>query len=252
MVDRFSPELALVDRDLAAVLRGSLPDPGDCLAPRRAKTAVAIPVARGPTVSVPPALERVDAPVGAATAALRPAPSVESASTEPQSVRPRRGWRRIRRSALVLLTLGIVALPFVAFRSPEYPRAQGLTPSGNAGEEALPPNLSTKLPGSSMGHPAGRRIEETEDARERVLGWRHVPKADLYNVVFVSGRQRIDRWVTGTSITLPIAAVRASRTGPRIVYRWYVYPIYRKQQGVRFGKLIAQGSLRLPKGSFAR
>jgi len=54
LMDRISPELALVDPELARIARASLPLPGDCLAPRarEAKPRRTLERARHPSVLV--------------------------------------------------------------------------------------------------------------------------------------------------------------------------------------------------------
>jgi hypothetical protein len=247
MAKEFSPELALVDPELAALLRASLPDPSDCLARRPCEPApvvATVSVAR----AVPDAEADPIAPVAAPVArgGVAPTGPAQDRRTPVPHRRPAfLGWRRVKRTASVLVLLGIVGLPFVAFGSPDYPGFEDSSAPTSAGTEREP--SPSQLPASKVGMFAGPRVEQLTDRRRRVLSWPEVRKATLYNVVFVSGKRRVDRWVTGTSTT-----VRTRATGqrpsavPLLVYRWYVYPLYREHGGVRFGKLLAQGSIRLP------
>ena len=76
------------------------------------------------------------------------------------------------------------------------------------------------------------------------LSWRDVRDADLYNVVFMHGQQRVDRWVTGTRLAFATRA-GAGAEGRPLDYRWYVYPLFRQGKGYRYGPLLARGEVRL-------
>ncbi len=84
----------------------------------------------------------------------------------------------------------------------------------------------------------------------RSFGWDAVPGADLYNIVFVRNGKRTDRWVKTT--TLSLEPKSSAKAGPTSEYRWYVYPLFREQDGkFRFGKLLADGSANIPNGALA-
>ena len=76
------------------------------------------------------------------------------------------------------------------------------------------------------------------------LSWRDVRDADLYNVVFMHGQQRVDRWVKGTRLAFATRA-GAGAEGRQLDYRWYVYPLFRQGKGYRYGPLLARGEVRL-------
>jgi hypothetical protein len=76
------------------------------------------------------------------------------------------------------------------------------------------------------------------------LSWRDVRDADLYNVVFMHGQQRVDRWVKGTRLAFATRA-GAGAEGRPLDYRWYVYPLFRQGKGYRYGPLLARGEVRL-------
>ena len=84
------------------------------------------------------------------------------------------------------------------------------------------------------------------------LGWEKVAGADLYNVVLVRGGKRVDRWVRSNTLDLRPAR-SAGKAGPAVEYRWYVYPLYREQDGgFRFGRLIADGAANVQRGALDR
>lgn len=237
MANHFSPELALVDPELAAALRASLPDPPDCLAPRPApRVLVAAPV---PSAAAVPRAVPVT-PVATTVAHAAPRRPSESWSRERGS-----RWRRVRRATFAVVVVGLVGLPFVAFGSPEYPRLEGPRSPAAVGPDRG--NAARQLPPSRIEF-SGRQVERKSDARRRVLEWPTARKASLYNVVFVAGKQRVDRWVNGTSLAIATTPNRRSSGGRLLVYRWYVYPLYRQHAGFRFGKLLSQGTIRLPRG----
>ena len=245
MANHFSPELALVDPALAAALRASLPDPPNCLAPRPAPPVlVTAPIT--PPAPVPRAAPAPPAPAAPAraTVARAPAPAPRPVAMH-RSREAGSRWGRVRRATFAIVVVGLVGLPFVAFGSPEYPRLEGPRSPAAAGPE--PGNAARQLPPSRIEF-SGRKVERSSDARRRVLEWPTVRKASLYNVVFVAGKQRVDRWVNGTSLAIATTPNRRSSGGRLLVYRWYVYPLYRQHAGFRFGKLLSQGTIRLPRG----
>ena len=321
MANEFSPELALVDPELAGALRESLGVPEDCLdvtrppeilALREAMVAsprVGIPVARAPvpaaaSTAVASSVSRAPSLPPAARRTVRP--SRARGTSQPPRRTTRRGWQRVGHSAIVLVLVGFVALPFLAFGSPDYSRlgpSSSAAPAGNDGDRAVArpapprtaPSLRTSVEHNSkprrggVSRSAGRETRSGEKGsspsaastsrrgrtqsrrstrasvqrpraavehsatRAHVVGWSEVRTADLYNVVFVNGKRRVDRWVKGTSITLQSTAPGSSKSTARpLAYRWYVYPLFREGKAYRFGKLVAHGSIRLPSSSLAQ
>ena len=246
MSNRFSPEIALVDPDLASKLRRSLPDPGDCLA-RPGKVAATLP----PESAMRPMAEhRPGAPIRfherssaevpgvplSVTAAHRtPFQSSRHPAREAATWSSRSRRRLIGRLAVWVVALALLAIPFLAFLSPDSSSILTRVARGADARE----------------RESARNADEAATDGDRVLEWRAVPDASLYNIVFVSGKIRVDRWVKSTSLTLPRAGATAEAEAP-VIYRWYVYPVFRNQQNVEFGKVLAQGAIHLPKGSFER
>jgi hypothetical protein len=247
MANGVSPELALVDSELAALLRATLPDPGDCLAPRREPAVAAADASRRSLATV-----SCSSPANP-VAFVGSVSTVQCAQGRDQSRRPvRREWRRTKRVTALLVLLGIAGLPFFAFRSPAYPRLEGSSPAAAPRNERVRSSAQAS-PSPVVALSGGPGVEKPSDAHRRVLSWPKAKKATLYNVVFISGKKRVDRWVRGTSTMVRTAGPGRQPSASRLrVYRWYVYPLYGAHENVRFGKLLAHGSIRLPQAALGK
>ena len=240
-----SPELALVDPDLGARLRASLPGPPDCLEPR----ARPVPALQASIpAAFPPALP--PAPPTATRAASRPAP-------------PPRRFERVVATALWTPIVAVVASSLLAFistgsslprlegqsvdpprSSTAAPRAQGSKVAGAGGANATTKAGAKRAAGSDA--TAGEAAEATGAAaaprapapkpEKVILRWQPVAEAEFYDVVVVAGGKRTDYWPARNRI-----ALRRGAPSSRVTVEWYVYPAYRVGGVVRFGKLHAQG-----------
>jgi hypothetical protein len=218
-----SPELALVDPELAERLRASLPDPPDCLAPR---LRVAPLVRADPVAPIPPPLAEL---VLSPPVVLAPLPG----SLEPPS-KSRRRFERALNTALwtpLAAVVGSSLLAFIPTASSSQPRLEEPTrPAPSSSSRG-----STAEPGSKAG-PAAAPHAQAPKPSKLVLRWDPVDDADFYDVVVVAGGTRRDFWPAGNHLALGRGDAEAATP-----IRWYVYPAYRVGGVVQFGKLHAQG-----------
>ena len=185
-----SPELALVDADLARSARRLLPDPGDCLAARQQMALTAV------------------------TPAPRPPPE------------------RARPSGIVVLaTLFVAAI------------------IGSPAVDLLPHDSSA---GPTLGVPApvvGVSVNPSRSVRPTgpQLRWRSVPNAILYNLVlWRDGSRVLSIFPAANHTNVParsrVGRERALRAGR---YLWFVYPAYGGAGRLRFGNVIATGTVQI-------
>jgi hypothetical protein len=270
VTSRITPELALVDPDLGEALRARLLDPGDCLVLSPLAPVIPRAVAPGlaPQPSLPPAQRA--APALAPQPGLRPAlrAVAPAPAPQPRSLPTQPAYSRIvsyaSTAVTALVAVAILAVPLLAFVSPPKssrpqllerevrpePPGKNRPAAGSfrgnqdapAAKRAHParPRPPTQAPpagsaGSKQGNPgtdAGGRLE-----------WHRVAGADLYNVIFVRGTTRIDRWVQTNHFEF-----RAGHDGGRVAneFWWYVYPLFRTtDRSFRFGELILRGTVRM-------
>jgi len=220
-----SPELALVDPELADRLRASLPDPPDCLAPR---LRVAPLVRTYPLAPIPPPLAEL---VLSPPVVLAPLPS--SWEPEPPS-NSRRRFERALNTALWTPLAAVVGSSLLAF----IPTASSSQPSLEEPTRPAPSSSSrgsTAEPGSAGAAAAAPHAHAPKPSK-LVLRWDPVDDADFYDVVVVAGGTRRDFWPAGNHLALGRGDAEAA-----VPIRWYVYPAYRVGGVVQFGKLHAQG-----------
>jgi len=196
-----SPELALVDPDLADAARSGLPETGGYLPPRRPRSPLP-----DSARDVPPAAARHWAD-GKAVA--------------------------LSRSGLTAMVLIATLLTLVGTDSiPSDLRRPALTstPTVSTTKSAAPP--------SDRGNAARPRTVRVR--------WAASGRADLYNLVLLRNGKRIDVWPTKNAVT--ITGTRISGTAKRVTaggYKWFAYAGFRTGQRVRYGPLIAHGTVRV-------
>jgi hypothetical protein len=205
-----SPELALVDPELAARARAALPDRALALADAHAHT--------------------------------------DHARTD--EVRERPSFARFVRGAVLLALVASLTLNvnLLAEHQPAG-QERVVAPNASAVEGAIVVKTSAaRRPGprrtrtsASLRHPgpttAPRKVPAT------TLRWRRSDAAAKYDVVIWQGHRRVlDVWTTRPRVdlsALPCAERRKLPTGGR--YLWFVYPLLRGNAPARFGALLRWG-----------
>lgn len=261
MLDVVSPELALVDPELAARARALLPasvdeqvaDVAHVVTPPR------LAVAEEPVLS--PELALVDPELAAWARARLPEPpylafldrgAPRTTTAEPAAVDlvQRRAARRPMRTvklavaALVLAAAGLLA----GNASHELGRTEPA--AFNLAVETAAQALQTT---ASVSHPAARARAQTKPKhsatsvpQRRSFAWAHVGTASWYEIAFYRGRRRIfGARTTGQKLTVGRSwTYQGRREGftPGL-YRWYVWPIHKSAKGVLYGEPLVSSKL---------
>jgi len=204
-VDPVSPELALVDPELAAEARALLPDgPGIRIAGRR-ETIELIPF------SVPAI------PVGRR---IRPAPVIAS----------------ILLGAALVAGIGAGVALSVLDREPA---AQSSAP---VAAPTMPPTQVSPAPRPPTVPPSRSGPNVVEPPR---FVWPAEPGVERYRVALYRGGQQIfERDVRATALELPRAWMHEGRAYDltRGTYRWVVWPLFRSGEGSRLGPAIVSAN----------
>jgi hypothetical protein len=279
-VATLSPELALVDPDLAAIARAMLPAPPDCLAAR--VMALPQPASRPPPeiASQPPltphdpwlptpASRRRRPSLGALAGTLFATLVIVSPALDlipwigaapPTLVGPERPADPAS-PRIVKAKPAATAKP--ATRSsdpPSQPSRQD--PSKQAGSGAAKTTGSkAKAKSGRSATPAAGRASKPKRAprpagaaagsvtrqvsRGVRLRWKPAKGADLYNVIFWGDGKRVkDLWVKASSVVVGRSSSGNRRAAlPAGRYTWFVFPGYRRGDKVEYGKLVGSGSL---------
>jgi hypothetical protein len=276
-----SPELVLVDPALAETARARLPDPPDCLAPR--PRAPIVPrttvVARPDTARRTADLTR-RAPLPAGHRPLDDPPSrrgdggaivpsipAATAATRRRRVQPRHVFVA---SAWVVAALFVLSplLAFLPTPSSELPRLvapgsvaavrqDGTTPASKRPAAPAPkpkPRVTSPDTDQTPARPtqaARRPVKKVTSAKQTttpsastVITWPPVPAAIVYNVIFVAGDERVDVWSKDNRLALDGTPRPASAETD---YEWFAYAGFRKGKAVRYGPIVAHGTVRTPR-----
>jgi hypothetical protein len=287
VTDSNSPELALVDPELAGVLRSILPEAGDCLEhpleSRLPERSVSHPQHReeseGGTISA----QRRETPevfvaeftnggsegptpvaIAGAEGALR---SLVPAESVPPTIPPVVGHgvprsrpthsaqdsarRRALRGRWVNVVSWMAVLGVLGGSLLAF-----TSPSASLRPSLLDSGSSRSGPGPVAPRndvPSAAQPSKSQASEIRWIGqpirWTKMDGADLYNVVLVRSGRRIDNWAKSTTMKLRLRTAPPSPTGTKVEYVWYVYPLFRVPGGgFRFGPLVGEGSVVLPSG----
>lgn len=225
-MERISPELALVDAELARIARVLLPDPWDPLALRFHRPAgPSAPTARA---AAQPVVRRT---VPIALPRERRTRRRRSGSLRPLSV-----------AAGTVVIIAAIVGPQIANRpakpslqtAPEQPAARDATEAAKASTPADPIRLPQQAP-DAKAKPTTRTVE---------IAWPAERSADVYNVILLRKGMRIDLWSTKNTLDLTTKASRSARRVAPGTYKWFVYPGVRRAGSVQYGALIAHGVVR--------
>jgi hypothetical protein len=306
-----TPELALIDADLARHARTALPDPPDCLAPTpapRVSIQSALPAAAaGAEQRHTAAANRVDRPprtppvstrirssavvlvVGVAlvlaglagsqlVASERDAatPSTQTGGTRPSDVvaaattpvevaaveDDRRHGRRATRtlspprqspeagkaSEIRATSTAMVqqrtarkraAQPTTIRVPPSVRRQPPPAPVTTSAPRRPPSPATTTTSGSSAGTPQRQVV---------VVRWPSRRAAAYYNLILVRGDERIDLWPPKATATLK-RFPSTKGTQNVVEYSWFAYPVFTEGQAVRYGPLLAHGTVAVAPGA---
>ena len=210
-MERLSPELILIDPEIARRARRELPEPRDCLATSPSLTStsgldlVGLTLATDPSggarrnvVSAAPRLPRVDEP--------RSLPS----------------FRVVVGALLVALLVGSPAV--------ELLRSGGESPPLFTAREEPPTRP-----------PSADKSEAPDDALSIRLEWPKVTGADFYDLVlWRDGRRVTDLWPRTNGVE--IAKEPPLRPG---TYQWFAFPAFTEGGSTRYGRSVARGEFRL-------
>lgn len=222
-----SPELVLVDPELAKIARLLLRDPWDppALGISRRGRPTPPPTAR---IATQPTLSR-----------KVPIAQSKAPRTSPQR---RRSLGRLPMAVGAVVLLGAIAVPQLANRPvkptvqavPQKPTAQDANEPATASAPAELVRLPQQV-GGAVAKPSTRTVEIT---------WPAERSADVYNVILLRNGMRIDLWSTRATLDLTAGPSRSARRVSPGTYKWFVYPGAQRDGKVAYGELIAHGVVR--------
>lgn len=214
--DDLTPELALVDPELAQRARERLPDAAEA---RHA----AEPVEDQPVVERIPPAELFEATVGEEPVAAEP---------------PAPGARRRRRSGRVLVAMiAVIGAAGIGFALPAL-----LVDSRTASPTASAPML---LPPRADAEPAPVTTAAAKSA-PRNFGWVPVERASHYHVAFFRGKEKIfEAWPRRPPLVLQPRWTFKGRSFSLAPgqYRWVVRPGFGRRKSARYGKPVVDAGL---------
>ena len=211
-MERLSPELILVDPELARRARRELREPRDCLARSSRLTSTLGAGLVGPTLATDPS--------GGARRSV--VPSVAPTLRRGDEARSLPSFRVVVGALLVALLVGSPAV--------ELLRAGGENPL-----------LFTALEEPPARPPTADESDAPDGALSIRLEWPKVAGADFYDVVlWRDGRRVTDLWPRTNGVE--IAKEPSLRPG---TYQWFAFPAFTEGGGIRYGRSVARGEFRL-------
>ena len=207
-----SPELALVDPELAERARRSLPEP-DTLA--RLERAVRAPDAP------PRARHALRTPTVARTAVL------------------------LVLGASLVLNVNLLTEGGTAPRVPDQP-AKSAAPIQKAAPRYGVSAAQRRIVPPHVRHPGVARPRKALEAPSLTLRWPEAPSAVQYDLVIWRGHQRVlDVWRRTPRVDLAdLPCTQARKLRPGLRYLWFAYPLLRGGSPQRFGPLLRYGVFR--------
>jgi hypothetical protein len=266
-MEPLTPELALVDPELARFARDQLPAPSDTLSLSRGavslhKDLVRAPSARPNRDEVVPRLEKfLDAPSGVAAEARSELDAAKDDRELPVPSRPR--WRRRVFLAALIFVLGVAA--FFAFApdsivSEEAPNRASKNASARVNPHAsapTPTGKATRAAGvaapKASRHPALPSVRKQTKARSkrpslssaRLFIWPAVSRATFYKVEFFRRRREIFKALSPVPrLELPLTWIYRGRRFQLVpgVYSWRVSPAFGPRSRLRYGNPIIRST----------
>ena len=95
--------------------------------------------------------------------------------------------------------------------------------------------------------PAGGSSSGAPERRVAVVRWPSRAEAAYYNLILVRGDERIDLWPPKATATLE-SFPTAKSTEEVVEYAWFAYPVFTDGQAVRYGPLLAHGTVAVVPG----
>jgi hypothetical protein len=215
-ISTISPELALVDPELAAEARRSLPVP-----PFRSSSASE--AGRRPAVADRPPVELLEPlPTRHEMDPAAATPSAARRETTPALQGTEKHARTLRRAPLgIAAVTGVMAL--AALFGPLVVTTVSRTVAGGSAGATAPAPASA---------PAARGYD---------IRWRPVPGATYYNLVLqVQGVRSLDLWPRQAHVHIPAGSLPPGR------YTWFVYPAVKAGARPSYGPLAGRGGLTVP------
>ena len=218
-----SPELALVDPELADRARQAL------------RIAAAVPEPAERALRLAPAVPRI--------------PAIEAPATAEPAPRPARRHASLMRAAAALAVPSIILnVALLRDRAPVIPpftaHSGVAAASTSIVATTVRPKTASKPPPTASGgaaKPAGAV------AAPKVLRWKKLADARMYDVViWRDGRRVRDLWTRGSSVS--VRSVACATSGPRLArgsYLWFVYPIQAGAGKKRVANLAHWGNFRV-------
>ncbi len=219
-----SPELALIDPELAAAARARLPQP-------------VTPAVLRPLVQADEP-ERVERQAAKTTQ--------DAAAAAAPGATTHRGWRLLSAGLLALATVTVAVVTLVDWEDRSVPRSLEPTDSRPSSTATAPaataPPSATTTPAATTPQPTSTPPAADEGVAQTFV-WAPAPGAAAYEVQLFSNEVRVLRTrVAEPRLELPRTWRHAGREQSLQpgTYRWYVWPVSRTRQRARVATVQAR------------